>query len=213
MTLTIKYFLSLALVVTLFSCASYSPIFDNNKKFIDVGAKVANKDFAECKKEAENYLDQYKLKKATNEARRKAVVGGLLGGLGGLVFGNSAQSNANPDSVRAAIDVLAHAASPRVLVLGDMGEVGNDGPQFHDEIGTYAKAQGIDYLFTLGELAQHSSHAFGAHATHHHDIDMLNHAVETMLTPTTTVLVKGSRFMKMERVVQYLLDQPVSGAH
>ena len=121
--------------------------------------------------------------------------------------------NANPDSVRAAIDVLAHAASPRVLVLGDMGEVGNDGPQFHDEIGTYAKAQGIDYLFTLGELAQHSSHAFGAHATHHHDIDMLNHAVETMLTPTTTVLVKGSRFMKMERVVQYLLDQPVSGAH
>jgi len=89
---TIKYFLSLLLVVILFSCASYSPIFDNNKKFTDVGAKVANKDFVECKKEAENYLDQYKLKKATNEARRKAIVGGLFGGLWGLVFGNSAQS-------------------------------------------------------------------------------------------------------------------------
>jgi len=89
---TIKYFLSLTLFVILFSCASYSPIFDNNKKFIDVGAKVANEDFTECKKEAENYLDQYKLKKATNEARRKAIVGGLFGGLFGLVFGNSAQS-------------------------------------------------------------------------------------------------------------------------
>jgi len=92
MTSIIKYFLSLTLVVILFSCASYSPIFDKNKKFIDVGEKVANEDFVECKKEAENYLDQYKLKKATNEARRKAIVGGLFGGLFGLVVGNSAQS-------------------------------------------------------------------------------------------------------------------------
>ncbi len=89
---TIKYFSSLLLVVILFSCASYSPIFDNNKKFIEVGPKVANKEFEECKKEAENYLNQYKLKKASNEARRKAIIGGIFGGLWGLVFGNSTQS-------------------------------------------------------------------------------------------------------------------------
>ena len=121
--------------------------------------------------------------------------------------------NANPDSVRAAIDVLAHASSPRVLVLGDMGEVGNDGPQFHEEIGAYAQSQGIDHLLTLGDLAQHSSNAFGKGAVHYNDITIMNDAVTTMLTPVTTVLVKGSRFMKMERVVQHLLGQSESGAH
>lgn len=87
-----KYLLSFCLVIILFSCASYSPIFDNNKKFIEVGSKVANKDFENCKEEAEDYLKEYKLKKASNEARRKALIGGLFGGLWGLVSGNSTQS-------------------------------------------------------------------------------------------------------------------------
>ncbi|MBC7499450.1 MAG: UDP-N-acetylmuramoyl-tripeptide--D-alanyl-D-alanine ligase [Herminiimonas sp.] len=121
--------------------------------------------------------------------------------------------NANPDSVRAAIDVLAGAAAPRILALGDMGEVGNDGPQFHQEIGAYAKAKGIDHLLTLGDLAQHSSKAFGNGAVHYHDIDMMNNAAETMLTPATTLLVKGSRFMQMERVVQHLVGQSVVEGH
>ena len=60
--------------------------------------------------------------------------------------------NANPDSVRAAIDVLAQVAGPTVLVLGDMGEVGSDGPAYHEEIGSYAKQRGLDQLYTLGEL-------------------------------------------------------------
>ncbi|MCP2937291.1 UDP-N-acetylmuramoyl-tripeptide--D-alanyl-D-alanine ligase, partial [Salmonella enterica subsp. enterica serovar Typhimurium] len=64
--------------------------------------------------------------------------------------------NANPDSVRAAIDVLAQVASPRLLVLGDMGEVGDQGPQFHEEVGAYAAARGIERLLTLGELARHA---------------------------------------------------------
>ena len=64
--------------------------------------------------------------------------------------------NANPDSVRAAIDVLAELPGPRLLVLGDMGEVGNQGPAFHAEVGAYAAERGLEHLFTLGELAAHA---------------------------------------------------------
>ncbi len=113
--------------------------------------------------------------------------------------------NANPDSVRAAIDVLAQAPAPRLLVLGDMGEVGDQGPQFHEEVGAYAAARGIDRLLTLGELARHASAAFGAGATHYGDIQALNAAAQAELAPDATALVKGSRFMKMERVVAHLL--------
>jgi UDP-N-acetylmuramoyl-tripeptide--D-alanyl-D-alanine ligase len=115
--------------------------------------------------------------------------------------------NANPDSVRAAIDVLAQAAAPRVLVLGDMGEVGDEGPQFHVEIGAYAKERGIEHLLTLGELAQHASTAFGERAKHFADIEAINRVAEALVGPGTTALVKGSRFMKMERVVRHLVDQ------
>ena len=121
--------------------------------------------------------------------------------------------NANPDSVRAAIDVLAQASAPRLLVLGDMGEVGNEGRLFHQEIGAYARERGIENLLTLGALAQHSSAAFGPPATHYVEIEAMQRALEHILTPDTSVLVKGSRFMKMERVVQHLSGQPVQGIH
>jgi UDP-N-acetylmuramoyl-tripeptide--D-alanyl-D-alanine ligase len=121
--------------------------------------------------------------------------------------------NANPDSMRAAIDVLAQASAPRVLVLGDMGEVGNEGRQYHEEIGAYARERGIERLFTLGELARHAGSAFGAHATHHDNVENMNQAIAAVLAPGTTVLVKGSRFMKMERVVQHLLAQQVQESH
>ncbi|RJF97711.1 UDP-N-acetylmuramoyl-tripeptide--D-alanyl-D-alanine ligase [Noviherbaspirillum saxi] len=119
--------------------------------------------------------------------------------------------NANPDSVRAAIDVLSHAPSPRVLVLGDMGEVGDEGPQFHVEIGNYARQHGIDRLLTLGQLASHASNAFGAGGQHYDDIDSINQATEALVSADTTALVKGSRFMKMERVVQHLVNQMDQG--
>ncbi|WP_136413214.1 UDP-N-acetylmuramoyl-tripeptide--D-alanyl-D-alanine ligase [Herbaspirillum sp. ST 5-3] len=115
--------------------------------------------------------------------------------------------NANPDSVRAAIDVLSHAAGPRVLVLGDMGEVGDEGPQFHVEIGAYARDKGIEHLLTLGELACHASAAFGSAARHFDNIESINQAAESLVSAGTTALVKGSRFMKMERVVQHLVNQ------
>jgi len=115
--------------------------------------------------------------------------------------------NANPDSVRAAIDVLAQFAAPRVLVLGDMGEVGNDGPKYHQEIGAYARQRGITNFLTLGALAIDASKTFGAQAQHFNDIAALLAAVDSIMTSTTTVLVKGSRFMKMERVVKHLVNE------
>lgn len=63
--------------------------------------------------------------------------------------------NANPDSVRAAIDVLAELPAPRLLVLGDMGEVGTQGPEFHQEVGVHALKMGIDHVLCLGDLAAH----------------------------------------------------------
>ncbi len=118
--------------------------------------------------------------------------------------------NANPDSVRAAIDVLATAPAPRTLVLGDMGEVGSEGVAFHEEIGAYARARQIDQLFTMGELARHASLAFGDHARHFDDMDKLNDEV-AKVPPSASVLVKGSRFMKMERVVQRLTGVATGG--
>ncbi len=128
---------------------------------------------------------------------------------GALVIDDS--YNANPDSVRAAIDVLSHAAPPRVLVLGDMGEVGDEGPQFHVEIGAYARDQGIEHVLTLGGLARHASSAFGAGARHFDDIESIKQAAEALVSADTTALVKGSRFMKMERVVQHLVTQNDQG--
>ncbi len=104
--------------------------------------------------------------------------------------------NANPDSVRAAIDVLAELPGPRLLVLGDMGEVGDHGPQFHAEVGGHARARGIETLLTLGEQAQ------GMGGRHFDGIDALNAAVRAELPTAASVLVKGSRFMKMERVIE-----------
>ncbi|MDY7573539.1 UDP-N-acetylmuramoyl-tripeptide--D-alanyl-D-alanine ligase [Actimicrobium sp. CCI2.3] len=121
--------------------------------------------------------------------------------------------NANPDSVRAAIDVLAQAPSPRVLVLGDMGEVGNDGRKYHEEVGAYARGRGVQHLLTMGVLAQHSGSAFGAHAKHFKDIETLQQDLDTLATPDSTVLVKGSRFMQMERVVLHLTGQSAQETH
>ena len=109
--------------------------------------------------------------------------------------------NANPDSMRAAIDVLAALPGPRLLVMGDMGEVGDQGPKFHEEVGRLAKAQGIEYLYTLGAQSLVASSSFTS-GQHFREIDSLIEAVVAQLTGVSSVLVKGSRFMKMERVVQ-----------
>jgi UDP-N-acetylmuramoyl-tripeptide--D-alanyl-D-alanine ligase len=111
--------------------------------------------------------------------------------------------NANPDSVRAAIDVLAACPAPTVLVLGDMGEVGALGPQFHREVGAYARDRGIGALYALGEASREAVAAFGQGARHFASAEHLQAA----LPAAATVLVKGSRFMRMERVVAALTGE------
>ena len=112
--------------------------------------------------------------------------------------------NANPDSVRAAIEVLATLPGPRWLVLGDMGEVGDNGPAFHREVGAFAKARGIDALWTVGSLSTHAAAAFSG-ARHFDDIASLLAALP-QAPACAAVVVKGSRFMKTERVVAALIE-------
>jgi UDP-N-acetylmuramoyl-tripeptide--D-alanyl-D-alanine ligase len=109
--------------------------------------------------------------------------------------------NANPDSVKAALAVLATQPGKKILVLGDMGELGEDAPTMHAQIGLAAQAAGVDRLFALGELSRESVRAFGKGAMHYERIQELLADLENSLDADTTVLVKGSRFMQMERVV------------
>jgi len=109
--------------------------------------------------------------------------------------------NANPDSMRAAIDVLAELPGPRLLVMGDMGEVGDQGPELHEEAGRYARERGIENLFALGQQSERAVSSF-ERGQHFENIEALNAAVLDQLGQLGSVLVKGSRFMQMERVVQ-----------
>jgi UDP-N-acetylmuramoyl-tripeptide--D-alanyl-D-alanine ligase len=131
--------------------------------------------------------------------------------------------NANPDSVRAAIDALKQSGNMSWLVLGDMGEVGNQGPEFHREVGAYAAEQGVNKLFALGEQCQFAIKGFEgvqksglpiASAKHFSEMDSLIvqlrdalHAQSTGSNEHLNILVKGSRFMRMERVVQALVEE------
>ena len=122
--------------------------------------------------------------------------------------------NANPDSVRAAIEVLGSLPGPRWLVLGDMGEVGDNGPAFHREVGAFAKARGIDALWTVGSASTHAAEAFSG-SRHFDDIASLLTALPNAPV-CAAVAVKGSRFMKTEQVVAALVetssaDQPTGG--
>jgi UDP-N-acetylmuramoyl-tripeptide--D-alanyl-D-alanine ligase len=124
--------------------------------------------------------------------------------------------NANPDSVRAAVDVLAELPGPRLMVLGDMGEVGDQGPQFHAEVGAHAHESGVEHLFTLGTLSSHASvHCPGAR--HFEQVEALLAAVQESLPGIASIVVKGSRFMKMERVIdaltQYSKEQQGGSPH
>ncbi len=128
--------------------------------------------------------------------------------------------NANPDSVRAAIDVLAAMPAPRWLVLGDMGEVGSRGPEFHSEVGAYAKDRGIEHAWFAGALCVHAAQAFGAQARHFTgalDVAAAMADPQQSIPACASLLVKGSRFMAMERVMAPLLAAALAhkagGAH
>ncbi len=115
--------------------------------------------------------------------------------------------NANPDSTLAAIQVLAERSGTRILVLGDMGELGADAAGLHREVGEKARTAGIDRLLCLGEMSVQTVQGFGAGAMHFERVEELLAEIECGLGPEVTVLVKGSRFMKMERVVNSFMEK------
>jgi UDP-N-acetylmuramoyl-tripeptide--D-alanyl-D-alanine ligase len=117
--------------------------------------------------------------------------------------------NANPDSMKAAIDVLA-AHQNSIFVMGDMAELGENAPQMHADIGLYAKQKGIEQFFAFGDLSVKASQAFGKDAKHFDSIESLVSALKTKMKQGVTVLVKGSRFMQMERVVKELIVKEIS---
>jgi len=112
--------------------------------------------------------------------------------------------------MRAAIDVLAAYPAPRFLVIGDMGEVGAQGREFTEEIGAYAQARGIEHVLATGDLSRHLA---VTGAEYFEQFDALLAALEQQLggNSDATVLVKGSRFMKMERVVNHLIGSTNTG--
>ncbi len=137
----------------------------------------------------------------------------LRGTAGATVIDDS--YNANPDSVRAAIEVLRDQPAPRALVLGDMGEVGEQGAQFHREVGEYAARCGVAHLLATGAATQDTVAAFGAGGEHFEDVDALVRRARELALDGTTLLVKGSRFMRMERVVAALVrrDDAAQAGH
>ena len=121
--------------------------------------------------------------------------------------------NANPDSVKAAIAVLAKLPSPRILVLGDMGELGHEGPAMHADVVAFARDAGIESLCATGDLMREAVKMFGEGAEHFAQVDAIANGIKPRLTAETHVLVKGSRFMAMERVVAQLVPNYHGSAH
>ncbi len=112
--------------------------------------------------------------------------------------------NANPESVKAALAVLAGAAGRKIMVLGDMGELGKTSDDLHRNIGAAARLCKLDRLLTLGDLSRHASDAYGRGAQHFSTMEALLDDLENTLAADVTVLIKGSRFMRMERIIDRL---------
>ncbi len=120
--------------------------------------------------------------------------------------------NANPDSMKAAIDVLAATKSDTIFVMGDMAELGENATQMHADIGLYAKQKGIQQFFTFGDLSVKASQAFGVQgldkdAQHFSSLESLVDTLKAQMKQGVTVLVKGSRFMQMERAIKEILGK------
>jgi UDP-N-acetylmuramoyl-tripeptide--D-alanyl-D-alanine ligase len=135
----------------------------------------------------------------------RAVAGRLqlkAGTRGGWIIDDS--YNANPSSVRAALEVLRALTGPTWLVLGDMAELGEVSHDSHAHIGSYARDCGIKRLFAMGPLSSRAVETFGAGGEWFADADSLTRRLQAELTPGVTVLIKGSRINRLERVVQAL---------
>ena len=125
--------------------------------------------------------------------------------------------NANPASMKAAIDVLAKRPDTKLMVMGDMSELGDEAPKLHAEIGLYARQAGVEKFYLLGDLVREAETAFGQGARCFDSPESLSEAIKPEMRSGVTVLVKGSRFMRMERVVNLITTANTSningGAH
>jgi len=137
----------------------------------------------------------------------KPVEGRLrrLAGIGGATIYDDSY-NANPVSVAAAAEFLAALPGDNLIVLGDMGELGDDAARLHAETGAKVRDAGVSRLLATGELSRNTVEAFGEGASWHADVDELTARLKSELTEGMNVLVKGSRFMRMERVVEALRE-------
>ncbi|HED18580.1 MAG TPA: UDP-N-acetylmuramoyl-tripeptide--D-alanyl-D-alanine ligase [Gammaproteobacteria bacterium] len=124
-------------------------------------------------------------------------------GMGGIQLIDDTY-NANPGSLQVALDLLSRTDAETWLVLGDMGELGPTGERLHRKVGEEAREAGVRRLFSLGELAQQAAVTFGEGAESFSDVDSLNAQLQQQVCKGVTVLVKGSRAMRMERVVEAL---------
>jgi UDP-N-acetylmuramoyl-tripeptide--D-alanyl-D-alanine ligase len=113
--------------------------------------------------------------------------------------------NANPFSLQAAINTLAAFSGTKIMVLGDMKELGTHAEQLHQTSGDKIRTAGIDYLFTLGNLSALTTDAFGVNAKHFTEYKALAAALQPHLTKDVTVLIKGSRSMRMERILTEIM--------
>jgi len=120
--------------------------------------------------------------------------------------------NANPESMKAALRVLAEEHGRKVFVMGDMGELGAGAAAMHAEVGAFARQTGIDALMAVGESSRHAVQAFGRGAMHFDDPEALTRAAANESAHGATILVKGSRFMKMERVADALAGREAGHA-
>jgi UDP-N-acetylmuramoyl-tripeptide--D-alanyl-D-alanine ligase len=121
--------------------------------------------------------------------------------------------NANPSSMRAGIDVLTGLPGSGWLVMGDMGELGDHAAVSHTDIGAYARERGVQRLFATGPLSRLAVDAFGTGGSWHVDVESMAQAVDEQLPPDVALLVKGSRFNRLERVVARLTGTTVGETH
>lgn len=132
-------------------------------------------------------------------------------GIGGArLFDDS--YNANPASLAAALAVLGCEDGAKWLVFGDMGELGSQARVLHERAGKVAAEAGVERLFTIGGLAQYAHAQFGRGASHYDDQIDLIEALKTALghcRQPTTVLIKGSRVMALDRVADALASDGV----
>ena len=109
--------------------------------------------------------------------------------------------NANPDSVKAAIDVLHQMRGRKIMILGDMKELGRYRKKFHKEIGEYAKIKNIDLFLGFGDLAKHSVDSFGSSGIFFNSKIALTEFLKSEISKKDYVLLKGSRGMRMEEFI------------